>query len=141
MKTLDRFIEAQQQTYPLALGELRAGAKRSHWMWYIFPQVTGLGHSEMARRYAVSDIAEAWTYVAHPLLGPRLAECTDTMIGWASRRSAHMILGAVDTMKFRSSMTLFEAGGGSARFGIAIDRFFAGERDGDTLAILAAIDA
>jgi uncharacterized protein (DUF1810 family) len=110
-------------------------------MWFIFPQIGGLGHSPMAQRYAITDIEEAWRYLAHPLLGPRLAECTGTMLGWAGKRSAEAILGGVDTMKFKSSMTLFQAAGGSARFGLALDRFFAGERDGETLSLLATMPA
>jgi uncharacterized protein (DUF1810 family) len=138
---LDRFVAAQQQVYPRALAELRAGAKNSHWMWYVFPQIAGLGHSPLSQRYAITGILEAWSYLAHPLLGPRLAECTDAMLAWAGRRSAHAILGGVDAMKFKSSMTLFEAAGGSDRFRRALDRFFAGERDGESLALLAAIEA
>jgi uncharacterized protein (DUF1810 family) len=141
MESLDRFVAAQQQIYPRVIEELRAGAKQNHWMWFIFPQIAGLGHSTMAQRYAIHDIAEAWSYLAHPLLGPRLAECTDAMLAWAGRRSPQAILGTVDTMKFRSSMTLFEAAGGDDRFGQALDRFFGGERDGETLTILATIDA
>src|SRR5262245_5504524 len=141
MESLDKFVAAQQQVYPLVRDELRSGTKRSHWMWYIFPQITGLGHSAMSRRYAIADIAEAWSYLAHPTLGPRLTECTEIMLGWAGKRGPQAILGPVDAMKFKSSMTLFEAAGGAERFGLALDRFFAGERDGETLALLAAIEA
>lgn len=141
MESLERFIAAQQPVFRQVRAELRDGVKQSHWMWFIFPQIAGLGESEKSRRYAIRGIAEAWTYVAHPILGPRLAECTDAMLGWAGRRSAASILGSVDAMKFQSSMTLFEAAGGTSRFGEALDRFYAGERDGNTLTILAAIDA
>lgn len=141
MESLDRFVAAQQQVYPQVRGELRDGAKASHWMWYIFPQITGLGRSETARRYAIRGIGEAWSYLAHPVLGPRLAECTNAMLGWAGKRSAVAILGQVDAMKFQSSMTLFEAAGGADRFGKALDRFFSGNRDGETLTILATIEA
>lgn len=140
MQSLDRFVAAQQQVYARARRELRDGAKVSHWMWYIFPQIAGLGRSETSRRYAIRDIGEAWSYLAHPVLGPRLAECTELMLGWAGRRSAGAILGSVDAMKFQSSMTLFEAAGGVECFGLALDRFFSSNRDGETLAILAAID-
>lgn len=141
MEQLDRFAAAQQHVYAQVLAELKSGRKLGHWMWFIFPQAAGLGTSEMSRRYAIHGIDEAWSYLAHPLLGPRIAECTDIMLGWAGRRSAQAILGAIDAVKFRSSMTLFDAVRGSDRFGIAIDRFFNGRRDGDTLAFLAAIDA
>ncbi len=137
--TLDRFVAAQQHVYPRAREELRGGAKQSHWMWFVFPQIAGLGHSAMSVRYAIADIAEAWTYLAHPVLGPRLAECTDAMLRWAGTRGAQAILGPVDAMKFQSSMTLFEAAGGRARFTRALDSFFSGERDGKTLELLATI--
>lgn len=138
---LDRFVSAQQLAYPRALAELRAGEKRSHWMWFIFPQIEGLGQSEMSRRYAITDLVEARSYLAHSLLGARLADCTDTMLGWAGRRSTEDILGAIDARKFCSSMTLFEAAGGSARYGLALDAFCDSERDERTLEILAAIPA
>jgi uncharacterized protein (DUF1810 family) len=137
---LDRFVAAQQQVYPRAISELRAGEKRTHWMWFIFPQITGLGHSAMAQRYAIADMAEAKAYLAHALLGPRLADCTDTMLGWAGRKSADTILGPVDALKFRSAMTLFEAAGGGRRYSQALDEFCAGERDRLTLDQLAAHD-
>lgn len=140
MPSLERFVAAQQQTYPRALAELRAGDKRSHWIWFVFPQIAGLGRSEMAQRYAIADLAEAHAYLGHRLLGPRLADCTDTMLGWAGRRSAEAILGAVDALKFCSSMTLFEAAGGGARYARAIDTFYAGARDGLTLNRLVAME-
>lgn len=130
---LARFVEAQRPIYQQALGELRAGDKRSHWMWFIFPQIAGLGRSPTAQLYAIADGAEARAYLAHPVLGQRLRECTDAMLGWAGRRSAEAILGPVDALKFRSSMTLFEAAGGGARFGEALDAFYGGERDRLTL--------
>jgi uncharacterized protein (DUF1810 family) len=136
--SLERFVSAQQQIYPRALAELRAGEKRSHWMWFVFPQIAGLGHSEMARRYAIADLDEARAYLAHPLLGSRLADCTDTMLGWAGRKTAEDILGPIDALKFCSSMTLFEAAGGGARYARALDGFCAGGRDGLTLTKLVA---
>lgn len=136
MDRLDRFVSAQRQVYPRALAELRAGEKRSHWMWFVFPQIAGLGHSATAQLYAIADRAEAEAYLAHPLLGSRLADCTDTMIGWAGRKSAESILGPIDAVKFRSSMTLFEAAGGGPRYARALDGFYAGERDGQTLSRL-----
>lgn len=135
--SLARFIAAQDGIYETALAELRAGAKRSHWMWFIFPQLAGLGRSETARFYAIAGIDEARAYLADPLLGARLAECTSAMLGWACRRSAEEILGPVDSMKFASSMTLFEAAGGGALFGRALDEFFSGNRDAATLSLLA----
>ena len=133
----ERFIAAQDPVYPRALAELRAGDKRSHWMWFIFPQFAGLGHSDMARRYAIADRVEAEAYLAHPLLGARLRECTQAMLKWAGKRSAEQILGSIDALKFASSMTLFEAAGGGAEFGSALDAFYKGERDPRTLDLLA----
>ena len=103
-------------------------------MWFVFPQIAGLGRSSTAQFYALADCAEAVGYSRHPLLGPRLAECTDAMLGWAGRRSAERILGVVDALKFRSSMTLFEAcAHAPAPFAAALDAFYAGERDAATL--------
>ena len=137
-RDLDRFVTAQAAVIATVISELKAGRKRSHWMWFVFPQIAGLGRSETARFYAIADLAEAQAYLAHPLLGARLADCTEIMLGWADRRSAAEILGPVDAMKFCSSMTLFEAAGGTACFGKAIDAFCGGERDVQTLSILAA---
>ena len=107
---LDRFVTAQERsgTYQRAVAELRAGAKVSHWMWFVFPQVAGLGMSAMSREYAVSSVAEARAYLAHPVLGPRLRECARVVAG-TEGRSAERIFGPVDAMKLRSSMTLFAA--------------------------------
>jgi uncharacterized protein (DUF1810 family) len=138
MSELERFVAAQETIYPRALAELRAGDKRSHWMWFIFPQICGLGHSAMAQRYAIAGLGEARAYLAHPQLGPRLAECTEAMVGWAGRKSTQAILGAVDARKFCSSMTLFEAADGGARFARALDILCDGERDELTLGRLAA---
>ena len=130
-------MAAQRGIYAQALGELRAGAKRGHWMWFVFPQIAGLGRSAAARFYALADIGEARAYLTHPTLGARLSECTEAMLSWAGRRSAANILGAVDALKFRSSMTLFEAAAARPeRFARAIDGFYAGERDAATLARL-----
>jgi len=134
--SLDRFVAAQQPVYDLALAELRAGAKRHHWMWFVFPQLAGLGRSAMAQRYALAGQTEAQAYLAHPLLGARLAECTDAVLGWAGRSSAEAIFGAVDAMKLRSSMTLFEAAGGGDRFARLLEAFYSGVRDDATLALL-----
>ena len=103
-------------------------------MWFVFPQIAGLGRSSTAQFYALADRAEAVGYSRHPLLGPRLAECTDAMLGWAGRRRAERILGVVDALKFRSSMTLFEAcAQDPAPFAAALDALYAGERDAATL--------
>jgi uncharacterized protein (DUF1810 family) len=134
---LDRFVAAQEAVYPQVLAELAAGAKRSHWMWFIFPQIAGLGRSEMAKRFAIADLAEARAYCAHALLGPRLAECTGAMLLWSGRRDAAAILGSVDALKFASSMTLFEAASGWPLFAQALDGFCGGRRDAATLALLA----
>ncbi len=135
---LARFIEAQLGVYPRALAELRAGAKRTHWMWFVFPQISGLGLSATARFFGIAGLAEAAAYLAHPVLGPRLAEATEAMLGWAGRRSAPAILGPIDALKFRSSMTLFEATGGPALFARALDAFCDGRRDEATLELLRA---
>ena len=134
---LERFIAAQDPVYSRALAELRAGDKRSHWMWFVFPQLAGLGHSDMARRYAIADLAEAQAYLAHPVLGARLKECICAILDWAGKRSADEILGSIDALKFASSMTLFEAAGGAAEFGRALDVFYKGARDVRTLDLLA----
>jgi uncharacterized protein (DUF1810 family) len=135
---LDRFVGAQAGVYDQALLELTSGRKRTHWMWFVFPQFTGLGHSTMSERYAIGSVEEAVAYLAHPLLGPRLLQCVNAMLA-VKARSAHDILGYPDDLKFRSSMTLFaEIGGGGSPFHQAIDRFFDGQSDRKTLELLAA---
>jgi uncharacterized protein (DUF1810 family) len=131
---LERFVEAQRSVYDQALDELHAGAKRGHWMWFVFPQIAGLGRSPTARLYAIADAVEASAYLLHPVLGPRLRECTEAMLGWAGRRSAEAILGPVDALKFVSSMTLFDAvAEGDDGFARALAAFNGGERDPLTL--------
>lgn len=135
MADLERFVTAQEGVFPRALAELHAGAKRSHWMWFVFPQIAGLGSSATARTYAIRDAAEARAYLAHPMLGPRLIEATAAIV--AARGSAEAILGGVDAMKLGSSMTLFAAvADDPAPFDAALARFFGGERDAATLARL-----
>lgn len=135
---LGRFVAAQEGVYPRALAELRAGDKRSHWMWFIFPQIAGLGASPMARRYAIGSLAEAEAYAAHPVLGARLRACT-AAVNAVAGRSAHAIFGAPDDLKFRSSMTLFaRAAPGEPLFADALARYFDGAPDPRTLAKLAA---
>lgn len=134
---LDRFHAAQDGVYEHALAELRAGAKRSHWMWFVFPQIAGLGRSPTAQFYAIAGRREAEAYLADPLLGARLREAAEAMLRWAGKRSPEAILGPVDALKFKSSMTLFaEASGGSDPFAQALDSFFDGERDEATLELL-----
>lgn len=130
---LSRFVEAQEGSYDTALAEIRHGAKRSHWMWYIFPQIAGLGHSAMAQHYAIASCDEAKAYLAHPLLGPRLLACVEALEALQGT-SAERVFGSVDALKLRSSLTLFEAAG--APFGPVIERWF-GRRDERTLALLA----
>jgi uncharacterized protein (DUF1810 family) len=130
---LGRFVSAQNGLYDQALAELRAGRKQSHWMWFVFPQLAGLGRSEKARFYGISGGAEAR---AHPLLGARLRSCAEALLGHAGTR-AEAILGPVDAIKLRSSMTLFEAvAGDPAPFAAVLDAFYASERDAATLSML-----
>lgn len=128
---LQRFVEAQNEasTYERALSELRAGRKRSHWMWFVFPQIAGLGHSTNALAYAISSLEEASAYLAHPLLGPRLLECTRALTQLTGA-SAREILGDIDAMKLRSSMTLFaNAAPHEPLFRQVLDRYFDGIAD------------
>jgi uncharacterized protein (DUF1810 family) len=140
---LERFVRAQDSagTYAAALGELRAGSKQGHWMWFIFPQVAGLGHSETARTYAVSGLPEARAYLRHPVLGPRLHECVGVLDALDTRDPVS-VLGSVDAMKLRSSMTLFERAAGDASeappFTRVLERFFGGRRDDATTRILGS---
>jgi uncharacterized protein (DUF1810 family) len=137
MRELERFVAAQQPVVDAVLQELRAGRKRTHWMWFVFPQLAGLGHSAMARHFAIADLDEARRYLAHPVLGPRLVHCTELVNGHA-QLTAHSIFGSSDDLKFRSSMTLFrEADAGHQVFQTALDRFYGGKPDERTLALLA----
>lgn len=132
---LERFVDAQSGgVFDRALGELAAGRKTSHWMWFIFPQLAGLGSSVMSQRYAIESTGEAAAYLAHPLLGPRLRRCTEAILV-VPLKSANDILGYPDDVKFRSSMTLFAAVSEPASvFHQAIDRFFDGIPDRKTVA-------
>jgi len=135
---LERFVAAQEGVHERALAELRAGEKRSHWMWFIFPQIAGLGFSPMAQRYAIGSLDEARAYLAHPVLGDRLRACTAAVNG-VTRRSAHALFGSPDDVKFRSSMTLFtRAAPEEPLFAAAMARYFDGEPDPLTLAKLGA---
>jgi uncharacterized protein (DUF1810 family)/uncharacterized protein YndB with AHSA1/START domain len=135
---LERFVLAQNEggTYARAVGELRQGHKRTHWMWFVFPQIGGLGHSSTARRFALTSLAEARAYLRHPLLGPRLLECTG-LVARARGRTAADVFGAVDAMKLRSSMTLFmRAAPEEPLFPEVLERYFAGLPDAATDALL-----
>ncbi|HET6619917.1 MAG TPA: DUF1810 domain-containing protein [Dongiaceae bacterium] len=126
---LQRFVEAQAPVYGRVCDELRSGGKRSHWMWFIFPQIAGLGHSAMAQRYAISSLAEARAYLEHPILGPRLRECTRLVLS-VEGRSAREILGQPDDMKFRSCLTLFtRAAPDDLLFRDALEQYFGGVED------------
>jgi uncharacterized protein (DUF1810 family) len=129
--SLQRFLEAQDSggTYERALAELRAGRKRSHWMWFVFPQLAGLGHSATSKRYAISSLAEARAYAEHPVLGPRLRDCALALAG-LDAGSAEAVLGAVDAIKLRSSMTLFAlAAPENPVFEQVLARYFNGQPD------------
>lgn len=127
---LERFVRAQAGSYETALAELRAGAKRSHWMWYVFPQIAGLGSSDMAQRYAIGSLDEARAYLRHPLLGERLREAVSVLDALAERDPAR-VMGGIDAIKLRSSLTLFAAV--DPWFATGLDRWFGGERDPATL--------
>ena len=133
---LKRFVLAQADDYELALAEIRAGRKRSHWMWYIFPQVEGLGFSSMSRQYAIRSLDEANAYLEHPVLGRRLVECSQAVLG-VEGRSAREIFGSPDDLKLRSCATLFATvTPPDSVFSRLLDRFFKGERDARTLQLL-----
>jgi len=135
---LHRFVEAQEPLFETVLAELRAGQKRTHWMWFIFPQIAGLGSSAMAQRYAISGPEEAVAYLAHPLLGPRLLDCT-ALVNAVAGRTAREIFGSIDEMKFRSSMTLFaQTSGAPEIFEHALRKYFGGAGDERTTALLGA---
>ncbi len=131
---LDHFVSAQEQTYARALDEVRAGAKRSHWMWYVFPQIAGLGHSAMAQRYAIADLAEAKAYLAHPVLGERLREITSALADLPAP-DAVAVFGGIDALKLRSSLTLFARADAKADglFRRTLDRWFDGAEDPATI--------
>ena len=137
---LQRFVDAQESVYPRVIEELREGDKRNHWMWFIFPQIQGIGNSPTAQRYAISGIDEARAYLAHPILGPRLRECT-VMVNAVEHKTLDAIFGYPDNLKFRSSMTLFmqaakNSAADSAIFAKALDTYCNGEPDPLTLAKL-----
>ena len=123
---LQRFVEAQNGTFEVALSELTSGKKQSHWMWFIFPQFAGLGRSPTAQYYAIRSLHEARAFLAHPILGDRYRQCVDALLGWSGRKDATEILGEVDALKLRSSLTLFENASGDPQFSQALDSFYDG---------------
>ncbi|ROM69789.1 calpastatin [Pseudomonas brassicacearum] len=133
---LSRFVEAQRPLFDRVMDELRAGRKTSHWMWFVFPQLRGLGHSEMADRFAIATLDEAQAYLEHDLLGPRLEQCVRTVLEHRGM-SAKQIFGSPDDLKFRSCLTLFmRAQTGAALYQQALDQFYSGEPDRRTLLLL-----
>jgi uncharacterized protein (DUF1810 family) len=135
-ENLDRFLTAQDDMYDTALGELRAGRKQSHWIWFVFPQLAGLGSSPTAQHYAIKSLDEAKAYLAHPILGGRLHESLKAL-QLLEPTSAEAVFGSLDAMKFRSSLTLFaEADGGDPIIEGALDRWFGGQKDETTLQLL-----
>jgi uncharacterized protein (DUF1810 family) len=129
---LKRFEEAQAPVYARVCEELKRGEKTSHWMWFIFPQIRGLGRSPMAERFAIESLEEARAYLGHPVLGGRLRECTE-LVNAVEGKSALEIFGEPDDLKFRSSMTLFAKAGDGAEFWRAIEKYFGGEMDSGTV--------
>jgi uncharacterized protein (DUF1810 family) len=133
---LERFVEAQNTVYDQVRSELQQGVKRGHWMWFIFPQIAGLGSSSMAARFAISSLEEAKAYLAHPVLGARLIECTE-LVNRIARRNIQRIFAYPDDLKFRSSMTLFaKATAQNQVFTEALDKYFDGEWDDRTIELL-----
>ena len=138
MIDLQIFVQAQEDIYEQALAELKNGSKESHWMWFVFPQIAGLGNSEMARKYAIPNLADAKAYLSHDLLGSRLRECTEAVLA-VEGRTAHEILGSPDDVKLKSCMTLFEvADGPGSVFSSILEKYFEGQRDERSLMILNA---
>lgn len=136
MDNLQRFLDGQRFGYDTALKEMKAGEKRNHWIWYIFPQIKGLGHSPNSQFYGIADLVEAEAYLAHPILGARFREITQEVLNHASK-SIQAIMGApIDAMKFKSSMTLFDAASPNDIFAQALNTFFDGKKDGRTINLL-----
>lgn len=136
---LQRFVHGQEGVFATALAELRSGRKQNHWMWFIFPQLAALGRSPAAQYYGITSREEAGAYLAHPLLGPRLREAIEALLPWAAKRSPEEILGGIDALKLRSSLTLFDAVEPAAIFGRALGALYDGP-DERTLALLAQDD-
>ena len=137
MPNLSRFIEAQERDYQTALREIATGRKRTHWIWYVFPQLKGLGRSQTAEYYGIDGFDEAVAYMAHPVLGPRLVQISQALLALEAC-DAHAVMGSPDDLKLRSCMTLFEAAApDEPMFARVLDKFYGGQRDGCTLAMLA----
>ncbi|MEC3950163.1 DUF1810 domain-containing protein [Sphingobium sp. HWE2-09] len=134
---LARFVDAQSDSYDTALAEIRSGQKRSHWMWFIFPQLRGLGHSAMAQHYGIASLDEARTYLSHPVLGPRYRTCIEAVDALGTDDPV-AVFGTTDAMKLRSSLTLFEAAEPSQLIDNVLHRFFNGGRDAATQQMLSA---
>jgi uncharacterized protein (DUF1810 family) len=132
---LQRFVVAQDGIFEQAVSEISAGRKRSHWMWFVFPQLAGLGRSATAQYYGIRNADEALAYIEHPILGPRLRDVTEVAMGWTGKRSADDIFGSIDAMKLRSSLTLFAEIGAGEPFAKTLTAFFPGP-DEQTLALL-----
>jgi uncharacterized protein (DUF1810 family) len=132
---LQRFVDAQRSDYERALAEIQTGQKRSHWMWYIFPQMAGLGHSEMTQRYAIGSMDEARAYLAHPILGERLRASVAALQDLSGTTAAG-VFGAVDAMKLKSSLTLFAEASGETLFLAALERWFSEGADENTIRLL-----
>jgi uncharacterized protein (DUF1810 family) len=138
---LDRFVQAQARNYAQALAEIRAGRKESHWMWYVFPQLAGLGSSPTARRYAIGNLDEAVAYLNHPVLGARLVECAEALLA-LDGSTAHDVFGWPDELKLRSSTTLFAlASPPGSVFARVLDKYFGGQADASTLRLLGRTEA
>jgi uncharacterized protein (DUF1810 family) len=133
---LQRFVDAQQEVYEQALSQIKGGRKQSHWMWFVFPQIDGLGYSEISKRYGIKSMAEAEAYLQHPLLGVRLLQISEALLQLGSS-DAHQIFGSPDDLKLKSSMTLFSSlPNAPAIFRKVLDKFFAGAKDAKTLKLL-----
>jgi len=133
---LNCFIDAQERDYQTALAEITAGQKRSHWMWYVFPQYDGLGFSATSKHYSIKSLSEAAAYIDHPILGPRLRECVDALLA-VTGRSAHEIFGSPDDMKLKSSMTLFaQVSSEGSTFEKVLDKYFGGQLDVKTIELV-----
>lgn len=139
MDGLERFIEAQEYSYPIALKEIQSGRKKSHWIWYIFPQLKGLGHSYNSEYYGITDLNEAKAYLNHPILAERLREITKALLSLPQNLAAREILGGIDAMKVKSSMTLFYMVSREHLFKEVLERYYNGETDNRTSDILTTM--
>ena len=136
LNSLQRFLDAQKNQYYIALREMREGSKRSHWIWFIFPQIQGLGQSPESKRYGISDLDEAKAYLSHPVLGVRLREITAEVLKHTDSSIRTIMGGGIDVKKFKSSMTLFDAVSPNDIFAKALETFYGGERDNKTLEMI-----